>query len=117
VQAKIQTRGQPEEARRQRTIEADADLEKTIRSDRIRKASRAPAEDIAAEPQAPHESGQHRRDCVDGVPENEPQHAQPDDFVDERGRARDEEAGDEDASGGTLGRRRGRPPRAISRAS
>ena len=45
VQAKIQTRGQPEEARRQRTIEADADLENTIRSDRIRKASRAPAED------------------------------------------------------------------------
>ena len=50
------------------------------------------SEEIAAQPQAGHEGGQDRGDGEDSMAEDQPQHAGPQDLIDQAGRPREEEA-------------------------
>src|SRR5262249_38208945 len=59
-------------------------------------ARREPPAEGAAEGEAGHEGDEHGGERVHGVAEDEPEHAEPDDLIDEPGRAREEEGGGDD---------------------
>jgi len=92
MQAQIDPRGRLEKHGQHGAVEANADLEPAIRPDEISQPRRETSKDEAAERQAGHEGRQYRGDRIDRVPEDEPEHAEPDDLIDETGRTGEEKA-------------------------
>src|SRR5581483_140768 len=81
-----------EQRRRDESVNADAEFQRSVQPEQVCSPIREPAEDVAAERETGHEGGEHGRDGVGGAAENLCQHPHPDDLVYQRGGAGKEEA-------------------------
>ena len=95
VNGKVERGRGGQQQRDQRAVEADADLEPSVRTDEVPDLGRPPAQEKASHGESRHEGGQDRGDRIDRMTEDETQHPEPHDLVHESEGARDEEKREE----------------------